>query len=151
MSRVGKDLLVNTIRSVDHQNRVLEEKECWKTLKPEETRKHVLKDLPSRSPGSRRDKRSRSPNKMAEERERNRRWKEDLRRRKEINGDDQWDHKGFHELYPRHSRNSRVSIPRDESSSEFSSEGRNHRKQRHRSQSGQDKKHRQLKKTKKSK
>ena len=117
VSRAGKDLLVNTIRSVDHQNRVLEEKECWKSLKPS-TRRSVFKNDFS----GRRRSRSRSPrgrDELLEERNKNLRRKEKLKMEK----DDVWGHDGFQELYPQQeSRSNRCQQHKASPASSSSSE-----------------------------
>src|SRR5688572_3328874 len=88
VSSVAKTLLANTVRSVEQQNRIREEQECWKTKEKEE------RDIRRRG-GKSRDGES------AYERQR-----EENRRRRMINTghnsaqEDRWDHGGFNELYP---------------------------------------------------
>ena len=83
---MGKDLLFNTIKSVDHQNRVLEEKEAWKSLS--KTRAVSKKDVASHS----RDSTSR-------DRSRDNGLKTTLKRSLDTQKD-RWAHDGYLELYP---------------------------------------------------
>ena len=96
VSIAGKELLVNTIISVNHQNRRRESKECWSKLNPR-TRREVFK-RPRRSNGHR-GSRSSSPEV---------RRKSDHRIRElsiEEGPSDRWDHNGFKELYPQEAPN----------------------------------------------
>jgi hypothetical protein len=177
VSKAGKELLVNTIRSVDYQNRVREEKECWKSLKPSPRRKVFNDELcgqsrntdpsPRSSHSSRNHDlqrgRSRSSFNIAEERERNRRLKEFLQKRKEVSGQDRWQNSGFRELYPQDgkestSESSSENVHSSASSSSSSSSGedekikhksKKHKKHHRSSSKTKGKQHRD--KTKKSK
>ena len=91
VSRAAKDLLANTIHSVTHQNRVLEERSCWRAL-GRRTRKQLLhpstrsRNCLSPPPPSR-------PSDRAVERRASRRPILSV-------SDDRWDHSGFQQLYP---------------------------------------------------
>ena len=84
VSRAGKDLLTNTIQSVEYQNRVLEERSCWRSLS-HDTRKRVLRQSPKRV---RRDDVSRVRQNRGPE------------SGSPAGASDKWDHSGFRELYP---------------------------------------------------
>ena len=157
VSVAGKELLVNTIISVNHQNRRRESKERWSKLNPR-TGREVLKRL--RRSNEHCGSRSSSPEVKR---------KSDLRIRElsvEEGPSDRWDHNGFKELYPQEAPN-RCPSPTDSSnsssdetsdstlsssdSSSSEDERSKRRKRRKRSQSRDDEKKSKRKSKKKSK
>lgn len=86
MSRAGKELLNNTIQSVTHQNRVLEERCCWRSL-----------SISSRREVLRVKRRSRSEDHTGRDREQERVVRQ---RTQTSSSSDKWDHSGFLDLYP---------------------------------------------------
>ena len=96
VSKAGKELLVHTIKSVDHQNRRLEERICWDTVKSrksDRTHRHG-RHAKSKSPTHKR----KYENKSVDGRER----LEALRlkmKAKSQQESSKWDHTGYHELY----------------------------------------------------
>lgn len=87
VSRVGQDLLRNTIRTVDYQNRVLEEKIMWRQKDLKEKIHH--EDSQSSNRHKTKTKKIKHDKDKAKHKE-----------LKEHSRTERWDHNGFYELYP---------------------------------------------------
>ena len=84
VSRAGKELLANTIHSVAHQNRVLEERLCWRSFRHE--REYSKSREREVTPSLKKKRRQRQAARPATP--------------PSAPLADRWDHSGFQQLYP---------------------------------------------------
>ncbi|CAN7944132.1 unnamed protein product [Ixodes pacificus] len=108
-SRAAKDLLRNTISSVDHHNRVLEEQEMWRQweleqgltmmVSDEAIKAHCAPEEPSPSSGRKRPRSHSSSGDSSQGAKRSFHWTRQLAMAKEADPD-RWGHSGYKELYP---------------------------------------------------
>lgn len=108
-SRAAKDLLRNTISSVDHHNRVLEEQEMWRQweleqgltmmVSDEAIKAHCAPEEPSASSGRKRPRSHSSSGDSNQEAKRSFHWTRQLAMAKERDPE-RWGHSGYRELYP---------------------------------------------------
>lgn len=108
-SRAAKDLLRNTISSVDHHNRVLEEQEMWRQweleqgltmmVSDEAIKAHCAPEEPSASSGRKRPRSHSSSGDSNQEAKRSFHWTRQLAMAKETDPE-RWGHSGYRELYP---------------------------------------------------
>ena len=141
VSLAAKELLVNTIVAVNHQNRVLEEKECWGQLSSK-TRRSLMK-RPLETNSRRSDRSTKRPRPHSGDRRKGynideeRAYHEAIRQRQKAQKgpDETWGHSGFQELYP-DQETPQPSLSGDrkndtsDSSSESESTKRKHRKRK---------------------
>ncbi|KAH7952521.1 uncharacterized protein NKAPD1 [Rhipicephalus sanguineus] len=131
-TRAAKELLRNTISSVDHHNRVLEEQEMWRQWELEKGLTMMVSDEALRA-------RQHSQRSLKQGSKRRHSPESSLPAAGSSSSQERWGHSGYRELYPEE-----FSPPREKRQRRSSNHRRNgkphhrHRKSRHKKSSGQE-------------